>query len=264
MPSHSKKASKHSIAAIDLNRWFEDKLEAAKFKDYCPNGLQVAGTPRVSKIACAVTASLASIEAAIAADADALVVHHGIFWRGDNPCLVGPHGARVRRLIASDLNLWAYHLPLDVHPIWGNNQQLGEKMGWLKPGQRPTTSGEYGLVASVTLPQEQSSRQLSVSLARRLGHKPLVVGETQRPIRQLAWCTGAAQDSLAQAIALGCDAFVSGEISERTTHLAREAGVAYFSAGHYATEQYGVQALTEAAASELAVPWVYIPDPNPV
>jgi dinuclear metal center YbgI/SA1388 family protein len=264
MPSQSRKTFKHSIAAADLNRWLEDRLEAAKFKEYCPNGWQVAGRPRVSKIACAVTASLASIEAAIAADADALVVHHGIFWRGDNPCLVGPHGARVRRLITSGLNLWAYHLPLDVHPVWGNNQQLGEKMGWLTPGQRPTTSGEVGLVASTRLAQEQSCRQLSAALARRLGHKPLVVGDTQRPIRHLAWCTGAAQDNLALAIDLGCDAFVSGEISERTTHLAREAGVAYFSAGHYATEQYGVQAVTEAAASELAVPWVYIPDPNPV
>lgn len=242
--------------AEKVGRW----LDVERFADYCPNGLQVEGTRPVRLLVSGVTASLELIEAAAALGADALLVHHGWFWRGEDSCLTGLRGARVRRLMASGMSLLAYHLPLDAHPKLGNNAQLARVLGFEVAG----VGGDRDLVWHGRPARPTGAAALGRRLARRLGQRPLAVGALDRPIERLAWCTGAAQDYLEDAIALGADAFISGEISERTTHIAREAGVVYFAAGHHATERFGVQALGEAIAEACGIEHRFIDDPNPV
>lgn len=243
-----------------LTRYLDDTLEASRFSDYCPNGLQVEGSPSVRRIASAVTASLAVLEAAACAGVQALLVHHGWFWRGDDPRIVGTQRARIALALRADINLYAYHLPLDAHPELGNNARLAARMGWSRREQ----VGEYGLVWIGEPPRPTTVAGLAAALRRRLARAPQVVGPRDRSIRRIGWCTGAAQDSLRDAISAGCDAFVSGEISERTTHLAREAGIAYFAAGHHATERDGVQALGERVAGHFGLSHRFIDDDNPV
>jgi len=235
-------------------------LESARFKDYCPNGLQVEGSPRVARVACGVTASLAFIRAAVRAGADTLLVHHGWFWRGEDPRMIGPRRERMALVLANRLNLFAYHLPLDVHPEVGNNAQLGARLGWSTAGR----FGDEGLGCWHDLAEPQTVPQIAAGLSEALGQPPLVLGPQGRRIRRIAWCTGAAQDLLEQAVECGADAFISGEASERTTHLAREMGVTYFAAGHHATERYGVQALGRHLMREFGIAQRFIDDPNPV
>jgi len=243
---------------------FDDLLQPARFKDYGPNGLQVEGRPQVRHIVSGVTASLALVKAAAQSGADAILVHHGWFWRGDDPRVIGPRRRRLATLLAHDISLFAYHLPLDVHPEFGNNVQLARRMGW-PDGE---AFGKDGLVRMAELDspgtEPLSAAGLAASLGAMLGREPLLVGDLSRPIRRIAWCTGAAQDSLQQAIDAGADAYVSGEIAERTTHLAREAGVIYAAAGHHATERYGVQALGDVLMGRFGVEVVFVDDPNPV
>lgn len=248
------------VSLRELTQYADTLLEATRFTDYCPNGLQVEGRPRVLLLASAVTASVAAIDGALAAGADALLVHHGYFWRGEDPRIVGTRRERLRRLIANDLGLIAYHLPLDVHPTLGNNARLGAVMGW----KAATRIGPQSLICVAELPRPRSAAEIGRQLGERLGRMPLAVGALERPIRRIAWCTGGAQDMLDEAIAAGADAFVSGEISERTTHLARESGVVYFSAGHHATERGGVQALGAALARRFGITHRFIDDDNPV
>jgi dinuclear metal center YbgI/SA1388 family protein len=252
--SSSGRASRGELAA-----YLDTLLEAGRFKDYCPNGLQVEGADTVGRIVCAVTASLAAVNAAVAAGAQALLVHHGYFWRGEDPRVTGVRRQRLATLLANRINLFAYHLPLDVHPVLGNNAQLGARMGW------PVSEriGDEGLVCIGELAEPRNADWLQATLAERLDRQPLLVGDTARPIRRIAWCTGGAQDSLQLAIDAGADAYVSGEISERTTHLAREAGVLYASAGHHATERYGVRALGEHLAARFGIEVDFRDDPNP-
>jgi len=247
------------VTAAELSACFEEVLGASRFADYCPNGLQVEGERPIRRLASGVTASLALIRAAVAGGADALLVHHGWFWRGEDPRVTGARRARLAEVLGHGLHLFAYHLPLDVHPVFGNNAQLGARMGWRVDGH----AGDQDLIAWHDLPRPASAALLGRRLRERLGRAPLAVGALQRPIRRLAWCTGAAQDMLQQAIDVGADAFVSGEIAERTTHLAREAGVVYFAAGHHATERYGVQALGEHVAARLRIAHRFIDDDNP-
>lgn len=235
-------------------------LEPQGFEDYCPNGVQVEGTRPIRRLVSGVTASLALIEAAIDAQADAIVVHHGLFWRGDDPRLVGPRRARIAALLESGVHLLAYHLPLDAHPRVGNNAQLARVLGWKVAGR----GSRHGLLAWTDLRRAIDATGLAALCYERLGQAPLVVGRLERPLRRIAWCTGAAQDALDEAVALGADAYLSGEISERTTHLAREAGVVYVAAGHHATERFGVQALGAALAGTLGLEHRFIDDPNPV
>ncbi|HVL22318.1 MAG TPA: Nif3-like dinuclear metal center hexameric protein, partial [Amaricoccus sp.] len=232
------------VSTPDLVRYLDGLLDASAIKDYCPNGLQVEGAPVVSRAVFAVTASLAAVEQAAAAGAQALIVHHGWFWRGEDPRVIGPRRRRLARLLAADLNLIGYHLPLDLHPELGNNAQLGRRLGW--PLER--TGGDRNLVAFAALEQPLAPGRLGALLRERLDREPLLVGDLTREVTRVAWCTGAAQDLLEAAIDMGADAFVSGEISERTTHLAREAGVIYAAAGHHATERYGIQALGQHLA----------------
>lgn len=207
-----------------------------------------------------VTASAALLRAAAAMRADAILVHHGWFWRGEDPRLLGTRRERVRLIIESGMHLFAYHLPLDLHPELGNNARLAAQMGW----RIDERVADQGLVCLHDLPAPTDAKRLAVALRRRLGRAPLAVGALDRPIGRIAWCTGAAQDFLQHAIDAGAHAFVSGEISERTTHLAREAGVVCFAAGHHATERFGVQALGEHAARHFGIVHRYLDDDNPV
>jgi dinuclear metal center YbgI/SA1388 family protein len=248
------------VSTPDLVRYLDDLLDAASIKDYCPNGLQVEGAARVSRAVFAVTASLAVVEQAAAEGAQALVVHHGYFWCGEDPRVIGVRRRRLARLLAADINLIGYHLPLDLHPALGNNAQFGKCMGWAAD----QTGGDRNLIALATLERPMSAAQLGQHLHERLDREPLLVGDLGRDVRRIAWCTGGAQDMLDAAIDLGADAFISGEISERTTHLAREAGVVYAAAGHHATERYGIQALGKHLAKHFGIDAVFIDDPKPV
>ena len=248
------------VGRAELAAYLDDLLEARRFADYCPNGLQVEGAAVVRRVVCGVTASLALVRAAAREGAQALLVHHGWFWRGEDPRVRGPRRERLAELLAHDLNLFAYHLPLDVHPVLGNNVQLARRMGW----PEGEAFGRDGLLRLAELPGPTTADALEAALQGRLAHAPLLVGDRDRPIRRIAWCTGAAQDELQAAIDAGADAFVSGEISERTTHLAREAGVLYAAAGHHATERFGVQALGADLAARFGIECVFVDDPNPV
>lgn len=235
-------------------------LQPTQFQDYCPNGLQVAGKPMVSKVVTGVTASMALLEASQAAGADAILVHHGYFWRGEDACIRGIKKARLKFLLAHDINLLAYHLPLDAHAEYGNNIQLGQHLGL----QGISLGSGQSMLAIGDLPLPQALADFCLEIERRLGRAPQVIGDMGREIRRVAWCTGAAQGFFEQAIALGVDAYISGEISEPTVHLARESGVAYIAAGHHATERYGVQALGAELARRFGLEHQFIDIDNPV
>lgn len=225
----------------ELARYLDELLAAPQFRDYSPNGLQVEGRSRVGKIVTGVTASLALVEAAAARGADALLVHHGWFWRGEDGRVTGFRHRRMKTLLLADLNLYAYHLPLDAHPELGNNAGLAQHLGWQASGRFGEQNiGWYGELAA-----PRSLTALAAEVSAGLGRQAQVIGAADQPVRRLAWCTGGAQSYFEQAIALGVDAFVSGEISEQTVHLARECGVAYLACGHHATERFGPMALAE-------------------
>lgn len=243
-----------------ITRYLDDLLQVSQFSDYCPNGLQIEGRNTVTHIVSGVTASQALIEAAIGQQADALLVHHGYFWKGEEPCLTGLKRARIVRLLENDINLLAYHLPLDAHPELGNNAQLAQKLGLQVEG----TAGETGLIWYGSLPAPCTAAELAGHIDSVLGRTPLYIEGGEGPISRVAWCTGAAQGYLEQAAALGVQAFISGEISEQTVHVARELGLDYFSAGHHATERYGVQALGEHLADCFAIRHTFIDIENPV
>lgn len=234
-------------------------LDVTRFRDYCPNGLQVEGRADIGSIVTAVTASAAAIEAALAAGADALIVHHGYFWRGEDPRITGIRRQRLKALLSNDLNLFAYHLPLDAHPEVGNNAQLARRLGFVPEGR--FGDQELGVYGAVSVPLELA--ELGARIATRLERTPLVVGEPERPVRRVAWCTGAAQGLMEQALEFDVDVYISGEISEPTAHLARESGVAYIAAGHHATERYGVQALGEHLARRFGVSHRFVDIANP-
>ncbi len=241
----------------DIVAYCNERLDVAAFDDYCPNGLQVEGRAEVARIVSGVTASQALIEAAVDAKADLLLVHHGYFWRGEAAPLVGMKGRRIRTLMFAGLSLLAYHLPLDAHPELGNNRRLAVSLGFDAGGEVD------GLLWGTDLPVTITAADLTARVASALGRAPLVVGAA-RPIRRVAWCTGAAQGMIEQAAAAGYDAFISGEISEHTVHQARELDVLYFAAGHHATERYGVQALGDELARRFGVTHAFIDIENPV
>ena len=234
-------------------------LTPERFKDYGPNGLQVEGRPEIRKIASGVTASLALIDAAIAQGADALLVHHGLFWRGQDGRLVGWLAERVRRLMAHGVNLFAYHLPLDAHPELGNNAQLGLRLGL----KADAFFGEQNLGFSGPAVMETALAALAARVAATLGRAPLVLPGDGRSLARIGWCTGGAQGYFEAAIAAGVDVFVTGEVSEPQAHLARETGVAFLACGHHATERYGAPALAAQVAERFAIEHVFIEIDNP-
>jgi dinuclear metal center YbgI/SA1388 family protein len=244
----------------ELEFYLDSLLNVSHFRDYCPNGLQVEGRSEIGAIVSGVTASFELLQAAVDENADAVLVHHGYFWRGENECLVGIKRRRIALLIANNVSLFAYHLPLDAHPEMGNNSQLGHKLGFVETGR----FGEQNIAAHGSLSQVVTLKELGVNLEGILSRRPLMVGDESQSIRRIAWCTGAAQDYFDEAIRLGVDAFITGEISERVVHAARESGVAFISAGHHATERYGVQALGEHVAKKFGITHRFIDIDNPV
>jgi dinuclear metal center YbgI/SA1388 family protein len=241
-----------------LSDYLDRLLPPAAVDDYCPNGLQVEGRAEVGRIITGVTASQALIDAAIAEGADALLVHHGLFWRGDSGRLTGYRRARVAALIGADINLFAYHLPLDVHPELGNNTRFGVQLGL-------TRSGSLDRAGLIALGHYDAPVPLSTVVDRveaMLGRAPLVIGRPDRPIRRVGWCTGGGQRFIEEAWP-HVDLYVTGEISEQTVHVARECGVALVGAGHHASERYGVQAVGAHLASELGIEHRFIDIDNP-
>lgn len=238
-------------------------LEIHQFKDYCPNGLQIEGVEQVQKIITGVTANQALIDTAIEENADAILVHHGFFWKGESHEIVGMKYKRIKALIENGINLYAYHLPLDVHPELGNNAQLARLLEItdrrpLEPWDKRSV-GRVGKFEQVITAEALCSRIESV-----LSRKPLHIDAGKQEIKSIAWCTGGGQDYISIAAKQGVDAFISGEISERTVHIAREMGIHYFAAGHHATERYGVQALGEWIEAELELDVKFIDIDNPV
>ena len=246
---------------IELRNHLDTLLDAQRLKDYCPNGLQVEGRPEVARVLCGVTASQALLDRAVAGGHDAVFVHHGLFWKGEDGRVTGFRRQRLRALLANDINLFAYHLPLDVHPELGNNAQLGKRMGW--QGEGRFADQDLGWIGRPREPG-QRAQTIADALAQTLGRVPLLVGDGDRPVRRVAWCTGGAQGYFEQAILAGADLYVSGEISEQTVHLARESGVPYIAAGHHATERYGAQAIAAYLADELGLEAEIVDVDNPV
>ena len=236
-------------------------LQPERFKDFCPNGLQVEGRLEIRKIVSGVTASLALIEAAVQVRADAILVHHGLFWRGYDGCVTGWMRKRLGLLLEHDINLLAYHLPLDAHETLGNNAQLGKLLGW-SPLSRfgDQQLGWFGEPAGGPIGGAQA---LADQVAGKLGRAVTLVVGNDKPVERIAWCTGGAQNYFEAAIAAGADAFVTGEISEPQAHYARECGVSYLACGHHATERFGAQAVAAQVAAEAGLEHVFIDIDNP-
>ena len=254
--------SGNSCSLGDLVAACDRLLQPALFKDYGPNGLQVEGRGRVRRIVSGVTASRALIEAAIQAEADAILVHHGLFWRGQDGTVTGWMKQRLALLLQHDISLLAYHLPLDAHAELGNNAQLGLKLGFRPPEGSWGRFGEQqlGFLGEV---ESCSGAELAQHVGQALGRQPLLIDPGARPIRRVAWCSGGAQGYFEAAIAAGADAFLTGEISEPQAHLARECGVAFLACGHHATERYGAPALGARVAAELGLQHQFIEIDNP-
>ena len=245
---------------VQVDDFLQQLLQPQAFNDYGPNGLQVEGGAEVRRVVSGVTASLAFIDAAIAADADTLLVHHGLFWRGQDGRLTGWLGARVRRLMNAGINLFAYHLPLDAHAELGNNAQLGRRLGLAADAR----FGEQalGFIGEAT-PTLQTLPALVWAAQAQLDREPVVVPGDGRALRRIAWCTGGAQSYFETAIAAGADAYITGEISEPQTHLARETGVAFLACGHHATERYGAPAVAAHLAAHFGLEHRFIDIDNP-
>ena len=260
----------HSVDRDELSLYLDDHLQVARIKDYCPNGLQVQGKPIIKTLVSGVTASMALIEEAIALKADAIMVHHGWFWKNDEARVVGQLHSRLRLLMDHEINLFAYHLPLDVHPVLGNNAQLAKVMGW-KPlmGSKRVSLGSASVMDGLIWEgrpeaSQKTLGQLARSISGRLGRDPLVIGDLNKSIKRIAWCTGGTQSYINEAISMKVDAYISGEVSEQTFHAAQESGVAYIAAGHHATERYGIGALGEFVAQKYKLKHQFVDIPNPV
>ncbi len=240
----------------------EQFLNVNAISDYCPNGLQVEGKAQIKRIVSGVTASQALIDAAIELQADAILVHHGYFWKGEDQRIVGMKQRRIKALLTHDINLLAYHLPLDVHPEVGNNVQLAQRLGLTVTGPlEPGNPRSVGLIGTLNAPL--SASDFAARIESVLGRAPLVFDQ-HKPIQSVAWCTGGAQGYIEQAIAAGVDAYLTGEVSERTFHEAQENGISFFAAGHHATERYGVQALGDWLVKRFGIEHHYVECDNPV
>ena len=246
----------------DLINYSNKVLEVERFKDYCPNGLQVEGKTGIKKIVSGVTASQALVDAAVEEKADVLLVHHGYFWKGEEPQLTGIKYQRIRSLIEAGINLVAYHLPLDAHPVYGNNAKLAELLELDIAGSFPSENDAVGMYGTLKTPM--TAADFSNSVTKVLEREVLHIGDGNQQIQTLAWCSGAAQGYIEQAAELGVDAYLTGEISEQTVHIARESGLHFYSAGHHATERYGVQAFAKHLAEHFDLEHKFVDIPNPV
>jgi len=241
-----------------------DLLRINEFKDYCPNGLQVEGRSEINKIICGVTACQALIDSAIEKKADAILVHHGYFWKNENPVITGIKRKRIQSLLENGVSLLAYHLPLDAHQQLGNNATLAQKLN-LQVDEQTQQAGEQGLLWKGKLGEQMSANDFVDHLEANLGRVPLHLPDAaNKPIQKIAWCTGGAQHYIEEAAAMGMDAYISGEVSEQTFHLARELNIHYFAAGHHATESYGVQALAAHLTDQFGIQTEFVDIANPV
>jgi dinuclear metal center YbgI/SA1388 family protein len=251
-----------AIALTTLVEEADRFLAAARISDYCPNGLQVEGRPQVRRIVSGVTASQALLDAAVEAEADVVLVHHGYFWKGEDPCVTGMKRRRLQTLLSNDISLLAYHLPLDLHGEVGNNVQLARQLDITVEGPLdPNNPKVVGLLGSLAEPM--SARDFARRVQEVLGREPLLV-EGAGMVRRIGWCTGGGQGYIDNAIAAGVDLYLTGEASEQTFHSARENGIGFIAAGHHATERYGVQALGDYLARRFAVEHLFIDCPNPI
>lgn len=237
-------------------------LRSEEIKDYCPNGLQVQGKPDIASMVSGVTATQALIDKAVETNADAILVHHGYFWKGEPSEITGMKQRRIKTLLEHDINLIAYHLPLDIHPDLGNNRQLAHLLGIRNVASLGGVKPD-GLVMTGELAVALSHNALADLLQQKLNRTPLSEAVIDRPIQTLAWCTGGGQGFIEQAAMAGVDAFITGEVSEQTIHTAREMGIDFFSAGHHATERYGAKALGEYIAEQFDIDVSFIDIPNP-
>ena len=247
----------------DIIQWCDQTLKSTEFKDYAPNGLQIEGKTEVHKILAAVTASQDAIDAAIRENADLLLVHHGYFWKGEAYPITGMRGKRIKSLIQHDISLLAYHLPLDSHPSLGNNAAIAdllklERIEALDPSERHPI-GNIGYL-NQPMPVEDFKKFVSETLKFDVTHLPA----DKNMIEKVGFCTGGAQDFIVKAAEQGCDAYISGEVSERTFYEAKELGIHYFACGHHATERYGVQRLGQAISEQFDIEYVYFELNNPI
>jgi dinuclear metal center YbgI/SA1388 family protein len=247
------------ITLQELGEYIDNFLEIERFKDYAPNGLQVQGKPGIRKIITGVSANLALIDVAIEKQADAILVHHGWFWKNEDPRIIGIKHARLKRLMQHDISMLGYHLPLDAHPVLGNNALLAKLFGF----NSESVMDEQGVGNIGFLDTPVTLGDLGKTIARVLHRKPLLIKAGTHKIKRVAWCSGGAQGWMDKAIEAGVDAFISGEISENTVHSARESGVHYIAAGHHATERYGIMALGEHLAAEFNLDCEFVDIDNP-
>ncbi|CAM4163288.1 Nif3-like dinuclear metal center hexameric protein [Kerstersia similis] len=254
------------IQTQELLQWLDQTLESARFKDYCPNGLQVEGRPVIRHLVSGVTASEALLQEAVARGADGVLVHHGWFWRNEDARIRGMKKRRIALALANDLNLLAYHLPLDAHPILGNNAQLARILG-LEPERHadgaPRTCGPDNLIWLGQAPGIRTVAELEARIAARLDRAPVIAGNRDQAPGLIAWCTGGAQGFFEAALDAGATTFITGEISEPSAHIAAENGAVFISAGHHATERYGAQALGRAVAERFGIRVDFVDLPNP-
>ncbi|MCJ8160091.1 Nif3-like dinuclear metal center hexameric protein [Acinetobacter zhairhuonensis] len=252
------------MAALqEILQWCNDTLKTPEFKDYAPNGLQIEGKAEVKKILCAVTASQDAIDAAIAQQADLLLVHHGYFWKGEPYPITGMRGKRIKALIQNDISLAAYHLPLDSHPTLGNNAAIADILE-LEIFEALDASERHPIGNIGYLKQALSPEEFKAMLTERLGFQTIHLPADKQTIQKVGFCTGAAQDFISKAAEQNCDAYISGEVSERTYYEAKELNVHYYACGHHATERYGVQRLGQAISEQFNLEYSYFELNNPI
>lgn len=255
--------SNRGIRCIELGDYLASLLQVEKIADYCPNGLQVEGRPIIKKLITGVTACQRLLDAAIKEHADAIIVHHGYFWKNENPCVIGIKQRRIATLLRNDVNLLAYHLPLDVHPTLGNNAELAKLLQLPISDSMPLGNIPAAILVG-EFPEPIAGQELADRINIRLQRAPFYHAGSKPLIKRIAWCTGAAQDYLEDIALAGCDAYITGEVSERTIHIAREYDVHFFAAGHHATERYGVKALGEHLAEKFGLQHQFIDIDNPI
>ncbi|SFV88291.1 FIG137478: Hypothetical protein YbgI [hydrothermal vent metagenome] len=240
-----------------LSQYCHDYLKASTFKDYCPNGLQIEGKANIKNIISGVSANQELIERAIDEKADALFVHHGFFWKGEDQCISGIKKNRIKALLDNNINLFAYHLPLDAHPEVGNNAQLAKHFGIKNAtpiGDTLVWQGEIDIALNA----------FSKIIEQALNRKPLVFGSDNKQINRVTWCSGGAQNYMHHALDVGADCFITGEISEQNPAIAKENNIAFIAAGHHATERYGVQALCQHLSKKFDIKHQFIDINNQV
>jgi len=251
------------ITLDTLVQYLNHLLNIEQFQDYCPNGLQVEGKPQIKKIISGVTACQALLEVAVKENADAILVHHGYFWKNEDDCVVGIKHHRLKTLLTHDISLLCYHLPLDAHREFGNNEQLAKELEFDIEHVFDVGGGmEIGFMGH--LPRAMSGSELATHIQQKLERPPLHISGGDQSFSKIAWCTGGAQDFIDLAIKQGAQAYLTGEVSERTVHVARENGIHFYGAGHHATERYGVKALGDHIAKHFEIEHLFIDIDNPV